>query len=139
MPRSLVKGRQIKDLSITSNDLAQDSVITEKIKDHNVTCDKLDVGICDRLLRTDSPIGRTKVYDGYPARTDFTIPDGLTYDPATFVERVAVYRNGQLLFNGDGPPVDDRDPVEVWPGSSNTQIVFDMELQRGATIQVIIL
>ena len=139
MPRTYVGGTQVKDGSIQAVDLATDSVITEKIKDHNVTCEKLEVGLCDRLLRSDSPIGRTKILTAHPSGTDFTIPNGLTYDTASFVDRVAIYRNGQLLFNGSTAPSDDKDPVEVWPGSSNTEIVFDMDLERGDTLQVIIL
>lgn len=139
MPRSLVKGRQIKDGSITDVDLATDSVITEKIKDGNVTCAKLAPGLCDRFLTTSSPIGRTKLMADLPANTDFTLPGGLMYDITTFVERVAIYRNGQLLFNGIAPPLDTSEPVEVYPGSDITKVRFDMEIRRGETIQVIVL
>lgn len=139
MPRSLVRGSQVLDRSIESDDLATDSVITEKIKDHNVTCEKLAVGICDRLLSNDAPIGRVRLTGGFPANQDFTIPGGLSYDPASFVERVAIYRNGQLLYNGDELPIDPNDPAEVFPGTSNQQIRFCFNLLRGDTIQVIIL
>lgn len=139
MPRSLVKGRQIKDESIHSNDLAENSVITEKIKDGNVTCPKLEPGLCDRLLSNDSPIGRTKIDVEVPAGQEFTIPNGLTYDSSTFVTRVAIYRNGQFLYNGSTPPINTKDPVEVWPGSTNDKVIFDMNLLRGDTIQVITL
>ena len=139
MPRSLVKGRQVKDESIRSVDLARDSVITEKIKDGNVTCPKLEPGLCERLLSSQFPIGRIKIYEDFPAGQEFTIPGGLTYETATFVTRVAIFRNGQLLFNGDAPPTDDRDPIEVWPGSTNNKVVFDMTLIRGDSLQVITL
>lgn len=137
--RTLIKGKQIKDETITSSDLAQDSVITEKIKDGNVTCAKLEPGLCERLLASDAPIGRVKISGTVPAHTDFTIPDGLSYDTSLFVRRVAIYKNGQLLFNGDSPPTNDWDPVEVWPGSSNDKIVFDFLLRNGETIQVMVL
>lgn len=139
MPRSLVKGRQIQDEFIRSNDLAKDSVITEKIKDGNVTCPKLEPGLCDRLLSSSTPIGRMKIYKDFPAGQEFTIPGGLTYDSNTFVERVAIYKNGQLLYNGNGPPAGERDPEEVWPGSTDNTIVFNCDLIRGDTIQVMTL
>lgn len=139
MPRSLVKGTQVKDRSITDVDLATDSVITEKIKDHNVTCEKLAVGICDRLLSNDAPIGRIRLTSDFPANQDFVIPGGLLYDPASFVERVAIYRNGQLLYNGDQLPTNPKDPTDVYPGSTTQHIRFCWKLSKGDTIQVIIL
>lgn len=139
MPRSLIRGPQVKDESIEAVDLAKDSVITEKIKDGNVTCVKLEPGLCDRLLSNASPIGRAKLTANLPANTDFTIPGGLVYVPADFVERVAIYRNGQLLYNGDSVPVDDNDPTEVYPGSDNSKIKFEFPIIRGDTIQVITL
>lgn len=140
MPRSLIRGPQVLDRSIEAVDLAQDSVITEKIKDGNVTCAKLAPGLCDRLLASSAPIGRVKLTADFPADTDFTIPNGLTYNQAEFVERVAIYRNGQLLYNGLIKPTDDfRDPTDVWPGSDNTKIKFSWGLTRGDTIQVMIL
>ena len=110
-----------------------------RIKDGNVTCPKLEPGLCERLLSSQHPIGRIKIYADFPAGQEFTIPNGLTYDIDSFVTRVAIYRNGQFLFNGDAPPTDEIDPVEVWPGSSNDKVVFDMNLIRGDTIQIIIL
>ena len=139
MPRSLIRGPQVKDESIEAVDLAMDSVITEKIKDGNVTCVKLEPGLCDRLLSSSSPIGRARLAGDFPSDIDFTIPGGLVYIPADFVERVAIYRNGQLLYNGDSMPVDDNDPAEVYPGSDTTKIKFCFPLRRGDTIQVIIL
>lgn len=139
MPRSLVKGTQVLDRSITDVDLATDSVITEKIKDHNVTCEKLAIGLCDRLLSNDAPIGRIRLTSDFPANQDFVIPGGLSYDPASFVERVAIYRNGQLLYNGDQLPTDPKDPAEVYPGSTDQHIRFDFDLTKGDTIQVITL
>jgi len=139
MPRTLVKGSQVKNESITYLDLARDSVITEKIKDGNVTCQKLAPGICDRLLNTDNPIGRIKINEVLLAGTDFLIPGGLTYDINYFMTRVAIYRNGQLLFNGLTPPVDKFDATEVYPGSDNTKIKFDFDLRKGETIQVVVL
>lgn len=139
MPRSLVRGSQILDRSIMDEDLATDSVITEKIKDHNVTCEKLAIGICDRLLSNDAPIGRVILTSGFPANQDFTIPGGLIYDPTSFVERVAIYRNGQLLFNGSQLPVDPKDPTDVYPGSATQYIRFCYDLLKGDTIQVITL
>ena len=139
MPRTLIRGSQVRDETIESVDLATDSVITEKIKDHNVTCEKLPVGFCDRLLSGDAPIGRVKINAQVDANTDVDVPGGLSYDVINFVTRVAIYRNGQLLFNGDSSPSDNSDPVEVYPGSDNTKIKFDFPLLRGDTIQVIIL
>jgi hypothetical protein len=139
MPRSLVKGTQVLDRSITDVDLATDSVITEKIKDHNVTCEKLAVGLCDRLLSSDAPIGRIRLTSDFPADQDFVIPGGLSYDLASFVERVAIYRNGQLLYNGEQQPIDPKDPADVYPGSTNQYIRFCYPLFKGDTIQVIIL
>ena len=139
MPRTLVRGSQVKDESITDRDLARDSVITEKIKDGNVTCPKLAPGICDRLLNTDNPIGRVKILETIPAGTDLTIPGGLTYDVSHFVTRVAIYRNGQLLYNGLISPTDEHDPTEVYPGSDNTKIKFDFIVRKGETIQVVVL
>jgi hypothetical protein len=139
MPRSLVRGSQVLDRSITDEDLATDSVITEKIKDHNVTCEKLAIGLCDRLLSNDAPIGRVRILSDFPANQDFLIPGGLVYDPTYFVERVAIYRNGQLLFNGSQLPVDQRDPTDVYPGSTTQYIRFCYNLLKGDTIQVITL
>jgi hypothetical protein len=139
MPRSLVKGTQVLDRSITDVDLATDSVITEKITDHNVTCEKLAVGLCDRLLSSDAPIGRIRLTSDFPADQDFVIPGGLSYDLASFVERVAIYRNGQLLYNGEQQPIDPKDPAEGYPGSTNQYIRFCYPLFKGDTIQVITL
>ena len=140
MPRTLVKGSQVLDRSITSDDLATDSVITEKIKDGNVTCPKLEPGLCDRLLASPTPIARYQVLADIPEDTDFVIPGGLSYDIASFVERVAIYRNGQLLFNGLTKPTLDTDPTDVWPGTdTSTMLRFSADIRRGETIQVIIL
>jgi hypothetical protein len=139
MARTQIRGSQVRDESITDRDLARDSVITEKIKDGNVTCPKLAPGICDRLLNTDNPIGRIKVTETILQGTDFTIPGGLTYDINYFMTRVAIYRNGQLLFNGLMPPTDKFDPTDVYPGSDNTKIKFECELRKGETVQVVIL
>ena len=139
MPRSLIRGPQVLDQSIEAVDLATDSVITEKIKDGNVTCAKLAPGLCDRFLTSATPIGRTKLVSDFPEDTDFTIPGGLSYTQDRFVERVAIYRNGQLLYNGLTQPTDDKDPTDVYPGSDNTKIKFSWGLTRGDTIQVIIL
>lgn len=139
MPRSLIRGPQVLDESIEAVDLAKDSVITEKIKDGNVTCAKLAPGICDRLLASTTPIGRVKLMADFPADIDFTIPGGLTYNQTEFVERVAIYRNGQLLYNGLVQPTDDKDPTDVYPGSDNTKIRFTWGLTRGDTIQVMVL
>jgi hypothetical protein len=139
MPRSLIRGRQVLDRTITDVDLATDSVITEKIKDRNVTCEKLALGLCDRLLSSDSPIGRVRILLNVPADQDFAVPGGLSYDSTSFVERVAIFRNGQLLFNGNQPPADLRDPTDVYPGSTIQYIKFSFELLKGDTIQVITL
>ena len=138
MPRTRLRGSQILDRSIEADDLAIDSVITEKIKDHNVTCEKLEVGLCDRLLRTDSPILRVQIDSDIPAGTDFSLPGTNTYSVDDFIDRVAIYRNGQLLYNGLAPPVDWKDPIEVYPGSDNGKVKFDFDLERGATIQFIL-
>lgn len=139
MPRSLVRGSQVLDRSIEADDLATDSVITEKIKDHNVTCDKLASGICERLLSSDAPIGREVLLGMLVANQDFLLPNGLSYDSLTFIDRVAIFRNGQLLYNGATAPTNDDDPTEVYPGSTNQHIKFCYELFKGDRIQVIIL
>jgi len=139
MPRSFIQGAQVLDRSIEADDLATDSVITEKIKDGNVTCQKLAPGLCDRFLASDAPIGRVKMTVDYPADVDFDLPNGIQYDPITFLTRIAIYRNGQLLFNGLVAPVDDRDPTDVYPGSSNTKVKFVWPITRGDTIQVMAL
>jgi len=139
MPRSLIRGPQVLDRSIEAVDLAKDSVITEKIKDGNVTCVKLAPGLCDRFLASSTPIARVRLTADFPADADFTIPNGLTYSQTEFVERVAVYRNGQLLYNGTTQPTNDADPTDVYPGSDNSKIKFCWGLTRGDTIQVIVL
>jgi hypothetical protein len=139
MARSLIYGDQVLDRSIEANDLATDSVITEKIKDGNVTCQKLEPGLCEKLLSNGSPIGRVKLISDFPADNDFDIPNGIPYDPIIFMTRVAIYRNGQLLFNGVSAPTDDRDPTDVYPGSTDTKIKFAFNLLRGDTIQVVTL
>ena len=138
MPRSFVSGDQVRDQSIEAIDLATDSVITEKIKDGNVTCPKLAPGICDRLLTTDIPIWRFKLSANHPEDTDFDISPAI-YDPVLFETRVAVYRNGQLLFNGLVPPVDEKDATDVYPGTTSSMLRFAGVLRRGDTIQVILL
>lgn len=139
MPRTFVDGGQVLDRSITSDDLDTDSVITEKIKDGNVTCQKLAPGLCDRLLKTDAPIGRIKLTTKVLPGTDFILPNSMSYDIDKFIDRVAIYRNGQLLYNGEIAPLNENDPTEVYPGSTNTMVRFDFELRRGETIQVVIL
>jgi hypothetical protein len=139
MPRTFIDGSQVEDRSIEAVDLATDSVITEKIKDGNVTCPKLEPGLCERLLVNSSPIGRVKLLANFPEDTDFDIPNGISYDTVSFITRVAIYRNGQLLFNGISAPVGVQDPTDVYPGSTNTKIKFAFELLRGDTIQVITL
>ena len=139
MPRTQVRGNQVDDGTIEAVDLATDSVITEKIKDKNVTCEKLADDLCERFLSNAAPIGRTRITADVPAGDEFTIPGGLSYVSTTFVERVAIYRNGQLLFNGDSAPVDEKDPVEVYPGAQDTTIIFAFTLLRGDTIQVVTL
>lgn len=139
MPRSLVKGTQILDRSITDKDLATDSVTTEKIKDYNVTCEKLAQGLCSRFLSSSTPIGRTRILNDFPADQDFVVPGGLSYDPILFSERVAIYRNGQLLYGGNQKPTSLDDPTEVYPGSTNQHIKFSYNLIRGDIIQVITL
>lgn len=138
MPRSFVSGDQVLDRSIESVDLATDSVITEKIKDGNVTCPKLAPGLCERLLTTDTPIWRFKLTADHPEDTDFDISPAV-YDPTLFETRVAVYRNGQLLFNGLVPPADEGDATDVWPGTTNSMLRFAGSLRKCDTIQVILL
>ena len=139
MAKALVRGSQIKEQSVTDFNLAKDSVITEKIKDGNVTCEKLAPGLCERFLSNPSPIARVKLKERVPARTDFELPNEMKYELNSFIDRVAIYRNGQLLFNGLEAPIDDEDPTEVFPGENCNKIQFDMELRKGDTIQVIIL
>lgn len=137
MAKALVRGAQIK--TVDADNIAPNAVITEKIKDNNVTYEKLEPGLQDRLLSNPFPIARIKISESLPERADFEIPNGLMYNLNTFVERVAIYRNGQLLFNGLEEPINEDDPVEVFPGSDTTKIKFDMMLRKGDTIQVIIL
>ncbi len=139
MPRTLVRGTQVLDRSIAAEDLASDSVITEKIKDRAVTCEKIADACRELFLTSSTPIGRIRLATNIPANTDFTIPGGLEYDPTTFSERVAIYRNGQLLFGGSTAPIDENDPVEVYPGSTDTTIKFSYEIRKCETIQVVIL
>jgi hypothetical protein len=139
MPRSLIRGPQVLDGSIESEDLAKDSVITEKIKDGNVTCIKLEPGLCDRLFSNSNLIGRIKIAQAVPEDTDFLIPGELTYDLETFVKRVHVFRNGLLLYTGQCKPVDLKDPIEVYPGSTNQHIKFCLDLVKGDVIQVLTL
>lgn len=119
MARSLIKGKQLKDESIGISKLAPE--------------------IYARLLKNSMPIARVKLSKSFLAHTDFVLPNGLTYSTDVFTERVAVYRNGQLLFSGNSPPIDKNDPTEVYPGSNEMAIKFDMDLRRGETIQIIIL
>lgn len=137
MPRSFVKGSQVRDSTITSADLAVDSVLTEKIKDKNVTKPKLADDVCVRLLSNDSPIARIKLLTDLDPDTDFTIPGGLDYvDLTTFLTRTKIYQNGQLLYNG----ADNTDTnADVWPGTTTTQIKFACQIRRGAAITVEIL
>lgn len=138
MPRSFVSGDQVLDRSIEACDLATDSVITEKIKDGNVTCQKLAPGLCDRLLTTDNPIWRLKLTEDWPEDTDLDISP-VVYDPTLFITRVAVYRNGQLLFNGLTPPIGETDATDVWPGTTTSMLRFAGPLRRGDTITGILL
>jgi hypothetical protein len=137
MPRTQLKGSQVLDGSIEAEDLAIDSVITEKIKDHNVTCDKLAVGLCERFLSTAAPIGRIRLMEDVARGVDFELPGGITYTLDTFTTRLAIYRNGQLLYSGLTPPLNDKDPVEVYPGSDFNKVKFDFNLRKGENIQVV--
>jgi len=138
MPRSFVSGDQVLDRSIEAADLATDSVITEKIKDGNVTCPKLAPGICERLLTTNIPIWKFKLVATHPVDTDFDISPA-SYDLTLFETRVAIYRNGQLLFNGLVPPIDEEDATDVYPGTTDSMLRFAGPLRKGDTIQVILL
>lgn len=139
MPRTKIRGSIVEDLTITAQDLATDSVITEKIKDHNVTCEKLAEGLCERLLKSEKVRVGVQLETDYLADTDFTIPESLEYSLDDFEFRVLVYRNGQLLFNGLGPPPDEWSPIEVYPGSDTKKLRFGMNIGKGETIQVVIL
>jgi len=139
MARTQIRGSQVRDESITDRDLARDSVITEKIKDGNVTCPKLAPGICDRLLNTDNPIGRVKLTETIPQGTDFTIPGGLTYDINYFMTRVAIYRNGQLLYN-DATSAAAKANVQHDDARKTGDLktlLFAGDLKKGAVIQLV--
>jgi len=138
MPRTYVSGDQVLDRSIEAVDLATDSVITEKIKDGNVTCQKLAPGLCERFLSTAEPVWRFKVIANHLADTDFDISPA-SYVLDFFLTRTAIYRNGQLLFNGLIQPTEERDSTDVYPGTNTSAIKFVETLRRGDTIQVIFL
>ena len=134
MPRSFVKGTQIRDKSIRDVDLADDAVVTRTIKDKNVTKAKLADDVCERLLTSSSPIARTKLTTDLLANTDFTLPGGLDYiDSTIFLTRLKVWRNGQLLHNG----ISSIDPdADFYIGSDTTKIKFTCDIRRNEKITV---
>lgn len=135
MPRSFVKGSQIRDETITAEDLSDNAVITRTILDKNVTKPKLADDVCERLLASAAPIARACLTTDLPAGTDFTLPDGKDYtDLTTFLTRTKIWQNGQLLYNGDtaATPND----ADVIPGSDTTKVKFLRTLRKGAAITV---
>jgi|3_EtaG_2_1085321.scaffolds.fasta_scaffold03221_6 hypothetical protein len=105
--RTLVSGDQIRDKTIAEVDLADNCISTAKIKDKNITSDKLSDEVLDLIQAgvSTSGIGRTVLAEGIVKDLDFTIPNSLTYVLSQFTTKVAVYRNGQLLFSGSQQPV----------------------------------
>ena len=139
MPRSFIKGSQVRDESITDADLADNAVITRTIKDKNVTKPKLADDVCARLLDSDAPIARICLTAGVLPLVDFTLPGGKDYrDLTTFLTRTKIWQNGQLLFNGDGSDLSG-DTADVIPGSDTTKVKFLRVIERGAAITVEVL
>lgn len=81
-------------------------------------------------------IYRTKISGVVPAHTDF-ISTLAIYNVVEFVNKFAIFRNGQLLFNGEAPSEDEDCPIEVYPGSNPYSIRFVFNLLKGDTIQII--
>ena len=158
MPKTQVKGSLICDGSITTEQLADDAVTTAKILDGNVTEQKLadnsvstskiiDRAVTEpkladdivaRLLTSAKAVARQRFPGELAADTDMTIPGGFTWTSTTdFLERFIITLNGQVLGNGDGPPVGCTEWVDVYPGSSSDKIRFTFPLKRGHKIQVV--
>ena len=137
MVKTRIRGTQIKDRSVTSHDLASDSVITEKILDHNVTEPKLAIDISSRLLSSASVIGRAVIGLETSAGTDILIPNGLEWDSATqFVERFLIILNGVIQYSGPQAPTVN-EPYDCYPGGSSTTMKFSFDLEKNSRIQVV--
>ena len=79
-------------------------------------------------------IYRMKITDVVLAHTDF-VSEFVVHDIVKFVNNVAIFRNGQLLFNGKNFSEENNNPVEVYPNGNNIRFAFD--LLKGDTIQII--
>jgi hypothetical protein len=129
---------KILDANVTEQKLAVDSVSTSKIVDKNVTEAKLADDIVARLLTSAKAVARQRFPGELAADTDMTIPGGFTWTSTTdFLERFIIIVNGQVMGNGDGPPAGCTEWVDVYPGSSSSQIKFTFPLKKGHKIQVI--
>jgi hypothetical protein len=138
MPRTQIRGTQTCDGSITTADLADGAVTTQKLQDLGVTEQKLTSDLAVRLLSTASPVGRVHIGYSIPTDTDIPIPGGFVYSSITdFLERMIVMLDGQMMYNGASIPISPNDPIDVYPGSSNSMIRFSFALKRGSRIQVV--
>lgn len=133
-----VSTSKIIDGAVTEPKLATDSVSASKIIDKNVTEPKLADDIVARLLTSAKAVARQRFPGELAADTDMTIPGGFTWTSITdFLERFIIILNGQVLGNGDGPPVGCTEWVDVYPGSSSDKIRFTFPLKKGHKIQVV--
>lgn len=87
---------KVKDLGITSTQLATDSVITAKIQDGAVTSAKLDAGAVSVLM----PSGSLMPYAGSSAPTGYFLCDGSAQSRTTYSALFAII--GTTYGSGDG-------------------------------------
>lgn len=87
---------KVKDLGITSTQLATDSVITAKIQDGAVTAAKLDAGAVSVLM----PSGSLMPYAGSSAPTGYLLCDGAAISRTTYSALFALV--GTTYGSGDG-------------------------------------
>ena len=87
---------KVKDLGITSTQLATDSVITAKIQDGAVTSAKLDAGAVSVLM----PSGSLMPYAGSSAPTGYLLCDGAAISRTTYSALFALV--GTTYGSGDG-------------------------------------
>jgi|11BtaG_2_1085332.scaffolds.fasta_scaffold39055_1 microcystin-dependent protein len=87
---------KVKDLGITSTQLATDSVITAKIQDGAVTSAKLDAGAVSVLM----PSGSLMPYAGSSAPTGYLLCDGAAISRTTYSALFGLV--GTTYGSGDG-------------------------------------
>jgi len=140
MPRTQIRGTQVRKGSVTTAEIADGAVTTQKLSNDSVSERKLSRDVAERLFSISSPVGRLVIQEDTPPHTDIIIPNNFTnLSVSDFLERVMIIVDGQLMYNGQIVSGLIDDPVDVYLGTLGNALRFTFTLRRGSKVQVVYL